>query len=232
MSSSKIGIITIGQSPRPDVLPDFIKVLGFLPSIEQRGLLDDMSKEEIASLAPHENEDQTLVTRLRDGTEVKLSEKRVIEMLPQAVEDLENRKVDFIILFCTGEFPAVDSKVPVLYPSIIVGSLVSAIFSPRKDKSSRLCVIAPAREQIPMLALKWEKTGCSLLFESLSPYTSIESEIINCAQRVAQLNCDMIVLDCIGYTEEIRRIFTEVAQKPVILPRALLARITAELIPG
>jgi len=229
MSLARIGIITIGQSPRSDVLQDFVDALGFQPAFEQLGLLDNLSRAEIASLAPGGAGDQTLVTRLRDGTEVKLSEKKAVEMLPQAVKDMEHRDVDFIVLFCTGEFPPVESKVPVLYPSAIVSAVVSAVFSSKKNDGGRICVIAPAREQFPMLARKWGTAGVTLFFESLSPYSSGEPEIMDCAGRVARLCCDMVILDCIGYTEKIRKIFAQTTGRPVVLPRSLLARVTAEI---
>jgi protein AroM len=144
--------------------------------------------------------------------------------------DMERRGVDIIVLFCTGAFPPVASKVPVLYPSAIVGAVVSVILSSRKGSGVRLCIVAPAREQFSMLAQKWDGTGATLLFESLSPYTSGDSDILACADRVARLQCDMIVLDCIGYTEKIRSVFASVARAPVILPRSLLARVAAELL--
>ncbi len=230
IGTPRLGIVTIGQSPRVDVVPEFIDAFGSTPQIEQYGLLDGLTREEIASLAPRDPEDQTLVTRLKDGTEVRLSEKRVVERLPQAVADMERRGVDVIVLFCTGAFPPVASTVPVLYPSAIVGAVVAAVLSSRKGGGARLCVVAPAREQFPMLARKWEGTGATLLFEFLSPYTSGDSEILECAGSVARLQCDMIVLDCIGYTEKIRSVFASVARVPVILPRSLLARVAAELL--
>jgi len=80
-----------------------------------------------------------------------------------------------------------------------------------------------------MLARKWESSGRTLCFESLSPYSSGEPEIMDCAGSVALLRCDMVVLDCIGYTEKARKIFAQATGKPVILPRSLLARVAAEI---
>jgi protein AroM len=226
---AKLGIITIGQSPRDDVLPDFIAALGYEPIIEQRGLLDDLSMHAIESLAPRSALDEILVTRLRDGTEVKLSEKRLIEMLPQAVEYLERKGVDVIALFCTGEFPPVESRVPVLYPSLVLSAVVRSLFLSRKNRAHTLCVVAPVKEQFGMLAKKWSGIGCALAFESLSPYTSLPDEIAHCATRVARLESDLVVLDCFGYTEKMRATFTAALDIPVILPRSLLARIVAEV---
>ncbi|HNV37447.1 MAG TPA: AroM family protein [Rectinema sp.] len=226
----RLGIITIGQSPRTDVLEDFTNVLGFMPKIEQKGLLDNLSNREIESLAPDSNEDNILVTRLKDGSETRLSERKAIERLPKAVKDLEESNVDIIVLFCTGEFPPLSSKVPILYPSEIVRSLVLAFFSSRINVQKRLCVVAPTSKQIPMLANKWQIPGLELFFESLSPYTSSESEVLKCAQIIDKFECDMIVLDCIGYTEKIRKLIAKVTGKPVILPRSILARILAEIV--
>lgn len=231
-SQPSLGAITIGQSPRTDVLPDFLAALGFAPRIEQKGLLDGLGPEEIASMAPAGAGDGVLVTRLRDGSEARLSEGKVAWMLPQAVKFLEGRGVGLVALFCTGEFPPVESEVPVLYPSAIVGAVVSALFASAGADRRRLCVVAPAEEQYPMLARKWESTGCGLLFESVSPYASTDSEVLACAGRAARLSCDMVVLDCFGFTEKARRVFAEATGKPVILPRTLLARVVAEMLAG
>ena len=40
---------------------------------------------------------------------------------------------------------------------------------------------------------------------------------------------DLIVLDCIGYTQEMKRMFAEKTGKKVVLPRTLLARVVSEL---
>lgn len=228
MKPVRIGIITIGQSPRSDVIPDFLTTLGFLPSIEQLGLLDGLSCAEISSLSPRSSDEKTLVTRLQNGTEVKISEKYIVERLPKAISMIEARGVDLIVLFCTGELPPVHSNIPILYPSAIIYAVVSSILL-SCSKKPRLCIIAPAGEQFPMLTRKWEGTGCFLLFEALSPYTSKDSEILSCARKVAQLHCDMIVLDCIGFTAKIKQVFLKTTGKPVILPRSLVARVAAEI---
>ena len=40
---------------------------------------------------------------------------------------------------------------------------------------------------------------------------------------------DLIVLDCIGYTQEMKKMFAEKTGKKVVLPRTLLARVVSEL---
>ena len=49
----KIGLITIGQSPRVDVVPEMVQILGDVDIIEC-GALDNLTAEEIQKLAPKE----------------------------------------------------------------------------------------------------------------------------------------------------------------------------------
>ena len=58
-----VGMITIGQSPRSDVVPDMVEILGPGVEIRERGALDGLSPREIAALAPAPDDD-LLVTRL------------------------------------------------------------------------------------------------------------------------------------------------------------------------
>ena len=50
------------------------------------------------------------------------------------------------------------------------------------------------------------------------------------AEKIAAMDgVDLIVLDCIGFTKEMKRMFAEFTGKPVILPRTLLARVVSEM---
>ena len=49
------------------------------------------------------------------------------------------------------------------------------------------------------------------------------------AEQVKDMDGDLIVLDCIGYTQEMKRMFAEKTGKKVVLPRTLLARVVSEL---
>jgi len=80
MALVKVGLLTIGQSPREDVVPEMSPF--FLPNIKilEKGLLDDLSPEEIRRLKPKTGE-TPLVTRLRKGGSIQLSEKKISALL-------------------------------------------------------------------------------------------------------------------------------------------------------
>ena len=67
----KIGALTIGQSPRNDLIPE-IEAFFKGAEIIQLGALDGLSKEQIADLAPS-GDDEILVSKLKDDSKGRTS---------------------------------------------------------------------------------------------------------------------------------------------------------------
>lgn len=220
----KIGAITIGQTPRIDVTPEFEASLGISATLIQAGVLDGLSPEEARQFAPQKG-DHILVTRLRDGTEIQIAEKHIQQRMPDCVRTLEAEEVDMIVLFCTGEFPQLVSRCPVIKPDVLLARLIPGIL-PR----GRLGVLLPSPEQRVSMQSKWQKTGLELVLDAASPYTGTEAEFRAAARRLAAGKVDLIVLDCIGFTGEMKRIIREESGKPAILPRTLLGRVCGEIL--
>ena len=74
---TKVGLITVGQAPRSDVVPDMAAILGGDVEILEAGALDGLSREQIAPLAP-EGDDEIIVTRLADGSPVFVGKTKMI----------------------------------------------------------------------------------------------------------------------------------------------------------
>ena len=66
-----VGLVTIGQSPRPDLIEEYERALPGARLV-QAGALDGLSEAEILALAPGAGDD-VLVSRLRTGREVRLA---------------------------------------------------------------------------------------------------------------------------------------------------------------
>ncbi len=104
MALVKVGLLTIGQSPREDVVPEMNPF--FLPQIQilEKGLLDDLNLEEIRRLKPKTGE-IPLVTRLRKGGSVQLSEKKISSLLPEAIDSMKTKmKVKAVGVLCIYDF--------------------------------------------------------------------------------------------------------------------------------
>ena len=228
----KIGAITIGQAPRDDLMPEFEACLGRQARILQRGALDGLSMEQVRTLSPGAD-DTVLVTRMRDGTEVKIAERRIVERLARCIAELEREEVDLMVLLCTGEFPQLASRRLLVPLDRLLENVVRGLLP-----SGRLAAVVPSRDQIALIGRRWARVcpptepdpASRVILEAVSPYTGTDADYERAAARVAEQAPDLTVLDCIGFGERARAIFRRVTGKPVLLPRSLLGRVAGELI--
>lgn len=219
----KLGLITIGQSPRTDVLPDIAPIFGKELELRHAGALDGLTKEEIASFAPQEG-DYVLISRLRDGSHAVFAERCILPRLQSCIDKLESEGVCMILFLCTGAFPGFRSRVPLYFPCKILNGAVPAL-----APSSRIAIVTPKKEQLEQTAEKWSGIVRYAEVVVASPYGDA-AELDAAADRVSKLDVDLAVLDCIGYTSEMKRRFRERSGKPVVLSRTIAARVIMELL--
>jgi len=84
----KVGLLTIGQSPRQDITSDLPESPSSLEIIEA-GALDDLSAEQIESLKPKESE-TVYVSKLRNGSEVLVAKERLAPLLQEKIRFLRH----------------------------------------------------------------------------------------------------------------------------------------------
>ncbi len=215
MASVKVGLLTIGQSPREDVVPEMKPF--FLPDIEilEKGLLDNLSSEEIRGLKPKTGE-TPLVTRLRKGGSVQLSEKKISSLLPEAIDSMKTKmKVKVVGVLCTNDFQKTEFPPWVIFPFNSLKFLITRIINVKC-----LGVVAPLEGQIDAAKKKWKKD--KVIVEVKSPYARGNSwkEI---AQTFSQKKVEVVILDCIGYKIKHKRALQKLLSVPVLLPRIILA---------
>lgn len=221
----KIGAITVGQSPRIDVTADIMDILGGQVELMEAGGLDGLSRDEIAGFTPREG-DYVLVSRMNDGSSVTFAEKHVLPRLQEAVNRMEEEGCRIIMMFCTGTFPEelCAKHIPLIYPCEILNRMVPLL----TGKSSIVCVV-PSALQVEQSEEKWSRYVEKVTAIPASPYKDWES-LEQAAEQAAGTDADLILLDCIGYSQKMKKMFAEKTGKPVILPRTLLARVVAELV--
>jgi protein AroM len=220
----KVGTLTVGQSPRSDVVPELRGILGPEIEILEKGALDGLEVEEVRKFHPRPN-DYILVTRMRDGTEVKIAERHVIERMRRCISEFQTEPVEIIILLCTGEFPEIESRKILLRPDRVMLNVVQSLL-----ESGRLGVVVPSPDQIPALKRRWETSNREVSAEAVSPYTGTREEMKEKAEKIKASDVDLVVLDCIGFNRETKALFREVTGKPVLLPVTLVGRIAREMV--
>lgn len=217
----RVGTLTIGQSPRVDIIPEFRGVLGEAAEIIEAGALDDLTAAEVAGLAPAAGE-QVLVTRLRDGTSARIGHSRVVPLLQRQLDALAPR-VDAVLLLCTGSFAGLSAPCPILYPDRLILGLVRAL-APR-----HLGIITPDRAQAEEQEARWRSSVDRLTIVAASPYTEADT-LPRLGAELARGGAELIVLDSLGYARAMKAAVRAAAGRPVVLPRTLLARAAAELL--
>lgn len=215
-------MITIGQSPRADILPDMMMILGHDYETVEAGALDDHTLKEIQRLEIGPD-DHLLVTRMRDGTEVKITEEFVVPLIQQRIYELEREGVDIILLLCTGRFPEFESKALIVMPSEIIKGAVNAAL-----RMGRLGVVYPAKEQTVKAKSYWGHEGLVVYLDAASPYGP-KKELEELADRLVERDLDLILLNCMGFDHRMKQLIRERTGKPVIQANALVARVLKEL---
>jgi protein AroM len=209
----KVGLLTIGQSPREDIVSEIKPLLHPRIEILERGLLNGLSPEEIERLKPDTGE-TPLVTRLREGRQVELSEKRISSMLPEAIDFMQKEmKIRAVGVLCTNDFPKKEFSLPVIFPFDYLKFLTSRVLN-----AKGLGVVVPLESQIEMTKEKWKAS----VVEAKSPYAAGISwkEI---AQKFIAKKVDAVILDCIGYRIKDKQEVQSFLSMPVLLPRIILS---------
>ena len=215
MNKTRIGLLTIGQSPRDDITSDIRPLLSLDIEIVEYGILDDLSTEGIAFLMPQAQE-TPLVSRLRDGRQVLLNEKSVRELLPKAIDYL-NTKMDInaVGVLCTHEFPKQKYSCPVIFPPDYIRFIIDEILDVQK-----LGIVVPLDSQIEAAKRKWGRKRSVVVSES--PY--VQGKTWNgLADVLFEERVDTVILDCIGYKIQDRQKIYNLLDIPVLLPRAILS---------
>lgn len=223
-----IGVLTIGQSPRPDRLGDDMRAaLGRQTTVIERGALDGMSDEEIAQIAPRDPGEYHLITLLRNGRSVKIGKPAILQRLQEQIRDLErNAHVDATLLMCTGAFPPFAHDKPLLLPQEALYGAVSGIAG-----DAKIGALIPLESQREQSLRKWHERGIldAQVFPA-SPYGEDPIAAIEDASGAAhRAGVTVLFMDCFGYDLAMKAAARRRFGGPVVLARTLAARLIAEL---
>ncbi len=220
----RIGIVTIGQSPRTDVVPEIQTHLGDHVAVIEHGALDGLSLAEVKNYAP-ESGMLPLVTRMQDGTEVIVAKEKLLPRLNDVVTALDDKGVDMILLLCNGDFPVFDTRCLVIEPQRLVDRCVAGLLRERH----RLGVLVPVPEQENWVRRRLQTVNPNLTVAVASPY-ECKKPIEAACQRFRDDGCDIIVLYCMGFNRRLGAKVRALCNTPVMVSSTIVARILGELL--
>jgi protein AroM len=228
MRQRVLGTLTIGQAPRPDVVPIIDRHVPADIRRIHRGVLDGLTHAEIAARYRPVAGEAVLVTRLQDSTEIALSRHRMRDGVQGALAALEAEGCDAILLLCTGTFEGLACrKAWLIEPDHIIPGMVAGLVEHRQ-----LGVIVPIASQIGSESGKWWALHHPPIFAAASPYSDDTQDAVRDAgKQLKAQGAAAILLDCIGFTERHRQALLPL-DLPVILSNAVAAKAVGELLGG
>ena len=220
----KIGIITIGQSPRKDVVPEMTPFFGNNVEVLEAGALDGLTPDQVKTYYP-ENGMTHLVSRMRDGTEIIVAKEKLIPRIETAIIDLNRKSVSLILLLCVGNFPQFQSACLIVEPQKIVDHCIEGLIG----ASHRLGIVIPIAEQEDWVREIFSELTTSITVTVASPYAG-QNDLPAAAAILNEAACDLIVMYCMGFNRQLTRPIREITAKPVIVSSAIVARTIGELL--
>jgi protein AroM len=221
-----LGTLTIGQAPRPDIGPILEAALPPGARVIHAGVLDGLGRAEIdARYAPRAGK-AMLVTRLLDGSSVRLDKAAVRAALDGKLRELEDQGCSVVLILCTGEFQGLAlSRAWLVEPDRIVPPAAAAIAGERQ-----VGILVPLAEQAESEAGKFSGLARPPICAAASPYEPGLAHIREAAIALRNRGAEILLMDCMGFVEAHRAAAREASGLPVLLSNALMAKLTAELI--
>jgi protein AroM len=222
-----VGLVTIGQSPRSDVVPDMAELIGPGVELREAGALDGLQRSEMEALAPS-GDDEILITRLRDGAAVFLGKPKIVGLVEERIVELERGGATLTALLCTGAFPRLRATRPLVQPHPVLLGTLRGLSWP-----GRLGVLTPSVPHVAQTEARWRRDGFDPVVAPFSPYEEDDPTALRrAADAMRAGGAGLVVMDCMGFRRKTRDELRGLTGVPVLVANLLVARIIAETCGG
>lgn len=222
MSKPKIGAVTIGQSPRPDLVEPLVKLRPDVEIIEV-GALDGLTAAELPDAA---EASYPLKTRLREGRLVTVPETFLKPLIQQAVEAAEGQGGLATVLLCAGTFAEVRGvSRPLIKPFDTAVAVLNSM------GVTHLGVLSPMMTQERPIQARWTAANFDARVWT-PPYAIDSKEFTGWLYRMMSntRSLDAIVLDYVGHPANYKLVVQEILGIPVVDLGHLALSVTATMV--
>jgi protein AroM len=201
-----IGLLVIGQSPRPDLTGPVRAALPHATLLEA-GALDGLTAQDLPTA---QGAAYPLSTRLADGTPVIVPEAFLLPRLQQALERLEAQGCQASLLLCAGTFASLHGTRPLFKPFDL------AVSTLRSLGLTSLALFAPFAQQQPAILARWQAVGFHAAAWTPPLPTDPSWPAWLDAHRADLLDHQAIVLDYVGHSPVVRQALQSALPRPVL----------------
>ena len=210
----RVAFVTLGQSPRIDLVPEILKSIKIPIKTIEYGLLDDLDRDLIKSASPKLGE-PAFLTHLRDGSQVELATSWAYSRFRDVYEKIRQNGADLVVLMSTtcGHDFRPDGA------TIISDNVVDRVINIMACADLKLGVVVPTKGLLgglDALGGPWPPSAIVRAARHGDP------EALSLAINDMS-GCDVIVLHSMGYSDKDRAFVQRRSGKPTIINRRIIA---------
>ncbi|WP_339634960.1 AroM family protein [uncultured Sneathiella sp.] len=214
----RITFITAGQSPRQDMIDEIVADLPEKVEVVELGALDDMPFAEIMELEPRPDE-TGIATSLKDGSIVAISESWLRHRILELCEGRGKSINDLTVIASTGVFDLGTTNPYVVHAQNVLDRFMESILI----AGQKVGQVRPLKGQLA----PGKEFGASRIKSVYGPAFS-DTALIDAAKKLA--DCDIIVLNSVGYDGRMRELIKQESGRPVVQMRRIISGTLAKIL--
>ena len=209
-----VAFVTLGQSPRIDLVPEILDSIKIPIKTIEYGLLDNLDHELIDSLSP-EPDEPAFLTHLRDGRQVELATGWAYRRFREVYEKIRQDDADLVVLMSTtcGHDFRPDGA------TILSDNVVDRVINLMASADLKLGVVVPTKSLLVRLDALGGPWAPSAIVRA-AKHGDLEALSIAIDDMS---ECDVIVLHSMGYSDKDRAFVQRRSEKPTIINRRIIA---------
>ncbi len=180
-----VAAISIGQTPRPDLVEELSAVLPDGNEVREFGALDGVELAAVPAI--RFDAENPLATRVAGGQQVIVDEAWIAPHLQGAVHRAVAAGADVGLLLCAAGFGALTTEIPLVRPAEAVAATLKA-----RGITTAL-VVVPSPRQITASEAKWRALGIDPLMLG-TPLPKGLDDVVEAAEGVPA-----VILDYVGH---------------------------------
>ncbi len=197
------------------------------------GSQDGMSDDELRALSEGV-EPNSYAEILEDGSTVNITREIVLERLQRQAKRLLDDGCDAVMICCTLPWEELDAMAGVVTPYTILEDTAATVAGGAGSIGVMQPVEAAMEEEIQHWLALGERRGLEIHARYAAPQVPGEDVVFSddqyaeVARSLTSQDVDVIVMDCMAYTEHHRAVVAEVSGKPVLRAMQLTGMVVEQ----
>lgn len=215
----RVAVVTLGQTPRIDVVPELCELTGRPMEAVEFGVLDGVGPDVLARISPGPGE-PALLTRMRDGSDIVMSIDWTSDRMQEIYSEIAGLDIDLVVLMSSllGAVPA-PAQTTIFCDRVVVRTIETFT-----DAGLRVGILLSLDSQGDMVVR--DRTRRPEMVRAAIARPGDHSAL---AAAIDELDdCDVLILHSVTYSEDERRKAAARSGKPVVMARRLVASAIRE----